>query len=499
MANGFGTSPFILPQMFDKPGDALQQGLHNQERRTDRQYEMNWRLQRQQEADEWKRLALIRGFTNIDDHHSGEGAMDDLGDKKMADLITEFTLGGYSPTEIQAKLPQRVRQTISALDAGKAELAQSDKSINEISKLYPGFIDTQSMREAHRKEILGRRLNPNGDFVNPSDVKPSKFDFSNPETLADFIPQDSDKVISQEISDPKLYQTEHRAKGNRDSYIKFTEKLSPFAKSNITPDSYNADMFLKNNVNPKILFDSLPEDLFGQKIETLSPEAYKKGFSQKANIAFLAMAKRGMPQWSKMTAEEKDKSIRHLALGYVQKLDKSGYSFDNANPPAARTTNNINMGYGGVGEAKGNLIDKINLSYYGNPQNGSIDEAEVKIIPADLQAVLKASGIDISSANYFKIEIENGKAVAITPEGGKRIDRVAIANAQKKFNTEGQKQTQPDFETVTPSVKQPDGGQSKPTKVDLKSLDPNGFKKEGKYWKYKDGRLFDDNGNLIKQ
>lgn len=34
---------------------------------------------------------------------------------------------------------------------------------------------------------------------------------------------------------------------------------------------------------------------------------------------------------------------------------------------------------------------------------------------------------------------------------------------------------------------------------DVKDLDPNGFKREGKYWKYKDGRLFDDKGNVIKQ
>lgn len=42
-------------------------------------------------------------------------------------------------------------------------------------------------------------------------------------------------------------------------------------------------------------------------------------------------------------------------------------------------------------------------------------------------------------------------------------------------------------------------GQPKETKVDYNSLDPNGFTKEGKYWKYKDGTLFDDNGNVIKK
>lgn len=35
--------------------------------------------------------------------------------------------------------------------------------------------------------------------------------------------------------------------------------------------------------------------------------------------------------------------------------------------------------------------------------------------------------------------------------------------------------------------------------IKTNELDPNGFKKEGKYWKYKDGRLFDDKGNVIKQ
>lgn len=34
--------------------------------------------------------------------------------------------------------------------------------------------------------------------------------------------------------------------------------------------------------------------------------------------------------------------------------------------------------------------------------------------------------------------------------------------------------------------------------VDLSKLDPNGFTKEGKYWRYKDGRLFDDNGKIVQ-
>lgn len=47
-------------------------------------------------------------------------------------------------------------------------------------------------------------------------------------------------------------------------------------------------------------------------------------------------------------------------------------------------------------------------------------------------------------------------------------------------------------------VSQKSGKQQDQEQVDLSSLDPKGFKKEGNNYRYKDGRLFDANGNLIK-
>lgn len=42
-------------------------------------------------------------------------------------------------------------------------------------------------------------------------------------------------------------------------------------------------------------------------------------------------------------------------------------------------------------------------------------------------------------------------------------------------------------------------GSTQQKSVDTNSLDPNGFKKEGNNYRYKDGTLFDANGNIVKQ
>lgn len=121
----------------------------------------------------------------------------------------------------------------------------------------------------------------------------------------------------------------------------------------------------------------------------------------------------------------------------------------------------VNVGGNGSGDAngiKGNEFDRIEFNAGGvdikdgvvKTNEGNMFTGNVrvmsKLIPAQIQAILKSAGIDIGSEEYLRLKVENGKIQALIPEeSGKTIDRTDMENAQKKWNTEGQKAAQPAF------------------------------------------------------
>lgn len=442
MPNGFNASPFVLPNMFAPPGDSLNNTLNRQEREKERQYDIDWRNQRQQEADDWRKLNLIQDLTNLDKYQTGEATADALGYQKSNEMLQRFTAmaSSMSPQELQYKISQEMGNTAGAMKSLKDELVMSDSAIKQIKELYPD-LDVERATKTYRADVINRRIQ-NGEFKNPTLVEQSRINFNDPETIADFMAQDSDKIISKEILNPQIYQTEHRARGNRDSYSKFTEKLSPFAKSNLKPEDYNADMMLKSDKKPEVSFDSVPEDIFGIKIDALSPEAYKAGFSPQANVAFISIAKKNMPQWSKMSSDDKDKAIRGVALEYVKKLDKSGYSFDNANPPAARTNNTINMpGSGGGAGVTGNVLNTLEVGTNQADGNyGMVGKGNKKNL-ADLQIllgeeILPASAIASDDKEYeISYEVKGGNIESVTVKGI-RYDRDFFQRRQEALDKE---------------------------------------------------------------
>ena len=232
------------------------------------------------------------------------------------------------------------------------------------------------------------------------------------------------------------------------------------------------------------------KDAEGKEIQMLSEDAYRRWTllpSKKRELYERVVSQYGnMP----MRSPQAEKLMRIEAYKDAENIKPIVNEVPEEIQPTPKTYNNIYMPGAGGGEVKGHLFDKVNLGYYGNPQQGRIDQADKKILPAELQAALKAQGIDISDSGTFKVEIENGKTVAITPnEGnyeGKRIDWEAVANSQKKINTEGMKQAQQNFENKTPQVPQPSvGGNNQKKNDDLSGYDiPQGAKvvygKDGK-------------------
>jgi len=442
-----------------KIADTLQDNARYKQQMAMRKQEIDYRHQKDKESDDWKKLGLIQELTNTDKYQTGEATADAIGNQKAAEVLQKYTAaaGSMSPMELQAKISQDMQKTALGMGGLKDELTQSDKNINALKQLYPS-INTSRLRAEHRKEILSRRLKDDTDFQNPLDINPSAFKLDDPDFLSYFT--EGSKGLTDAIKNPKYSEKVKLAMGSPSSYTTLEGNLPYYRKLNYDPKSEVVGGFYKGKKQPSMDLMSSKAKFRDKEIEVLDDQPFSI-LEESHPLEIRSAARQKYPDYDMMSSAEKEVIKREVALDVIKSIDKSGFDFGTATKPPHYSTNNyIGGGFGGAGEARGNLIDKIDLSYYGSPQNGRIDDADVKIIPADLQAVLKSSGIDISDSETFQVEIENGKIIAITPSGGKRIDRVAVENAQKKFNTEGQKQAQPDFESVTPRVKQPDGGRN---------------------------------------
>ena len=66
MANGYlGYKAGTLPDMFGSPGQALQNTIRYKEGQAERQYEIDYRNRKEQEAEDWRKLNLINDLTDL--------------------------------------------------------------------------------------------------------------------------------------------------------------------------------------------------------------------------------------------------------------------------------------------------------------------------------------------------------------------------------------------------------------------------------------------------
>lgn len=103
---------------------------------------------------------------------------------------------------------------------------------------------------------------------------------------------------------------------------------------------------------------------------------------------------------------------------------------------------------------------------------------EIKIEPEELFLTNEGGDIKVYKLNDKKQPIPEGKNLLYTlPKTGTNLKAAIDVKNKREVVKQGQ------------SAKG----------VKFADLDPNGFTKEGKYWKYKDGTLFDDKGNVVNK
>src|SRR6187551_708409 len=181
MADAGGYQGVILPNLFESPGQAMNQQIALQERQRERDSQMafqeNERQQRQQQQNRLWNLNQLNEQTSFDKFKTGQQRLDDY---VMGELgkIKQNALSGYinlDPAEMQYRLTQDM-QNLSQWDAAaKTGYKNLDATLDDFTKVMGKNVDATKARSILESQFVNdvMQTDENGNIIrkNPQDVK----------------------------------------------------------------------------------------------------------------------------------------------------------------------------------------------------------------------------------------------------------------------------------------------------------------------------------------
>lgn len=408
MANGYlGDKAVQLPNMFPSPGQALASRINDINAANERQFELDYRHQKDKEADDWRKLNLIQELTDLSKYRTGSDVADAVGLNKMNEVYQRYTAaaGQMSPAELQARVQKEMAGIIGGMNATKEELNLADEQLTLMKQKFPS-LDIGRLGKDYREEILHRRIG-NNDFNNPLTVGQSTFDIQNPDVLAKYvIPNESGSLIKG-IQNPQGTETVSVLKGNRNSYTPYTAKITPFKRENFDRGSLK-EGFMTTSGEPKLEIKAKPIMFNGQSVMAMDEDVYK-GYEN--DLDLISKTREKFSNYDNLSPNDKDIAKRSTLYDLVQKYDQSDYRPER--PYTSPTTRNyINTGSGEtkIRDVYGDIDAQITAS-----KNDGKPYLQVNLLPGDTQSVVidearKATGNNQLGYGDIKlIKDDNGK------------------------------------------------------------------------------------------
>jgi len=414
MAEGFNTSPFILPQMFQPPGQALEDNLRRQDRQAERQYEIDYRNQRNKEADDWKKLQLIQELTDLDKYQTGEQAADAIGFRKAQEIMQKFTAqaGSMTPAELQYKISQEIGKTTIGMQAMKDELVQSESKIQQYKRMYPSLNDAELKRMV-RADILGRRIS-GSEFANITDAnQPSQLNLDDPDFISDFI--DVNKGLKDAVVNPKNIQKGVNVlRGTPSSYVNYEADLPFYMKDDFQTQGgfYNQKeeptMSLKTSTIPQGAFSGANQD-----IDVLDEGSFSGLLSEGAEVepALRKLAKTKYRNYSSMSNSEKEIAMRDVAKDFITPY-AANYKYRSKSATKPPHYSNTTVNNNGTGANINDIAGRINATISADAANG-YDYTRFNKLKADEGALIvkyaKDNGYEIDPSKVILHMNSNGE------------------------------------------------------------------------------------------
>lgn len=298
----------------------------------------SYQLQREREAEQWRKLNLIQDLTDLSKHQTGSDVADAVGNQHASEILQKYTQAAdaMSPAELQANVQKDMSGVIGGMDALKNELTIGDEQLKVLKSQYPD-LDTVSLAKDLRVDALHRRLDNNGKFQNPITVPQSSIDLGNEDFLSKYVT--GDKNLRTYFQNPQGMDEMSVFKGTPNSYTKYTAKVPPYKKPNFEPNSLKAG-FMTTKGEPELQFKSstLPSDALpssnSKPFEMMDKDVYDN-ITGKEKLELIAAARNKFSNYDQMNPTEKEYAQRHVLLNTAKAFDQTGFHPTEVHTPSA--------------------------------------------------------------------------------------------------------------------------------------------------------------------
>ncbi len=350
------------------------------------------------------------------------------------------------------------------LIAGSQELKEIDKGINSRKASHADDFDDDLIKEHSNDLGLPLRERIKKGRVDVTPYLYSGADMNKLSAISKQAMGESKTVpFGQPIVADEGYKLEQKFITRKNNPLQYAQSMY---KGMQTPNMAKGARFLLNQTTPQKVaqitqqFESIPDAEFEQKWgikkkDLTSGVLPDDKAGQYVLLDAMQYAVNNMPQESKSdfrpneafkTQQNIDEWNRRNGITNTQSLNKI-YANKSGQTPSPTEGGNLLDGIGSVqpviikgGRIEGGLVSDDN----GNPLTGTLKGLQGKYLPAQLFAVLKSSGNKIYADDKFDVILKDGRIQGLKTESG-IIDRQAVENAQKKWNTESAKAPQPNF------------------------------------------------------
>lgn len=426
-----GDKAVTLPNFYPTPGQALQGVIHQQRQDQQRQYEIDYRQQKEREADEWKKMNLIQDLTDISAYKTGEAVADGLANNLMSSVFQKYTNAAaqMSPAELQAGIQKDMKNIITGVGGLKSELAEADKQFSTLKTLYPE-LDIAKLYDVYRKEVVDRHLTNNGtDFKNPMEVGQPRLNLNDPAFLSRFIT--GNKNLREAVINPKGTDPTDVFVGTPDAYTKFTGRMTPWMKPNYDPEAVKEGFLPKGAKDPRLELrgEDVPlpaAEKSGQPFRVVPTDVYDlfRG-DAKHHMEVIAGARQMFPEYDSLPPESKQLAERKFLYDFIKSNDRSDFHPTHVNA-APRTNIRVNAGGSSskevtINDVWGELINATTNPTY-KPSSFGSEPAHTPVseLPEEAKDVVLKYARNWMGNNYLTQE-----DIGVRQEG----DRIVIVDA----------------------------------------------------------------------
>lgn len=328
--------------------------------------ERDYRQQKNEEADQWKKLGLIQDLTDLSKHQTGSDVANAIGNQQASQILQKYTQAAktMSPEELMYNVQKDMSATVGGMDAMKAELDLSDEQLKILKTKFPE-LDISTIAKEYRTDILNRRINNDNGFNNPLEVGKSSMQLDNPEFLSRYMT--GNKNLSESIINPKGVDESSVFMGTPDSHTTYTAKVPFWKKPNFDPLTLSKG-FLTTKGEPslEIKGETLPSDALpssnGKPFKIIDKDVYDRFANDgKTNLELIAAARKEFPGYDNFTPTEKELAKRNILYRNIESLDQTNF-----HPTSSTKPSRISVSSGGNTKP----VTPINLSEFPEEPSG---------------------------------------------------------------------------------------------------------------------------------